>query len=457
MTLVSAFLSGPIYAQGAPKSLTIEQAVSASLQHSNGIEGALADWHSAQEKAAEARLQQLPSVKLSGSYMRLSKVPGSSIPLGPTTTLTLPASPENAFNFAVDLQYPIFAGFRLKEAVKLAELQSAGKKIGVQIVRQALRFEVRRAYWEAVRASAAVSTMKKNLDLVGVMRKEVEDEVTQGLATQSDLLQAEDRYNQAQLMLTDAISGRNKALLALSSFMGDDSVGALIAGGASAGFSLDAKPVYDLSTKASGVQFPKLEAPIDPQKLLSDALSNRPETQTATVGVESARHAKMMSQAGLFPTLALIGNYTYADPNQRIFPTVDGFKGTWNVGVALSFDVGKLPANVAGSTASADALKKAEAQAAQARESVVLDVRTTLLSYEQAKQDLGMTKGMVTQATESLRVTRQKYENGLAKHSDVLQAEVSLLRAQYGVINKEVDVRIAAADLARASALDLMQ
>ena len=442
---------------GASPSLTVSQAVKEALSHSSDVQSALAAWSSARDKALQAKLNMLPSVSLSGSYTRLSQLPSSdtnlSLPLGPGgSSVNIPITePQNAFTLGASLRYPIFTGFRLLEAAKIADLQSTGKKIAIQIVRNALTFEVERAYWEAVRASSNVKTMEKNLDLVRVLRGQVKDEVDQGLATQSDLLSAEERYSQAQIGVNDSVAARNQAFLVLASLLGQDKTGAELAASGGNGFLPSAPAAYTLATNASASSYPELSGKLDPSRLVSQALADRPEMQTATVGVETAKHAAKAALGSLSPTLSVIGDYTYANPNQRVlFPSSSQFTGTWDVGVAVNIDVGKLPSNVAGSSEAGKQLASAQAQAQGERTKIVLDVRRSILSFDMARQDLALTKSMVPQAEENLRVTQQKYDHGLAKRSDVLQSELALLRSQFAVTNREVGLQIAAADLARA-------
>jgi len=61
---------------------------------------------------------------------------------------------------------------------------------------------------------------------------------------------------------------------------------------------------------------------------------------------------------------------------------------------------------------------------------------------------------MVKQSEENLRVTQAKYDNGVAKRSELLQSQIALLRANFAVENKRIDIEIAQADLARAAALE---
>ena len=165
---------------------------------------------------------------------------------------------------------------------------------------------------------------------------------------------------------------------------------------------------------------------------------------------------RTQAQAGLYPTVTLMGNYTFADPNQRAAfqtdPTI--FTGTWALGLQLSYDLGGLAANLAECSAQAQALKKTQADAEKQRTTVILDVRTCIISLERARRDLTLTQGNVEQAKENLRVAQQRLAVGTANDLDVLTAQFNLLRANFAVTNREIDAQIASADMARAIALD---
>ena len=60
---------------------------------------------------------------------------------------------------------------------------------------------------------------------------------------------------------------------------------------------------------------------------------------------------------------------------------------------------------------------------------------------------------MVAQAEEGARVAEQKYEVGMARHSEVFQSQLALVRAHLAVKGKLIDVEIAQADLSRALGL----
>ncbi|MBN2351089.1 MAG: TolC family protein [Spirochaetales bacterium] len=448
-----------LYAQAPPTPITIEDAVKAALAADPAVESAQWDWLAASSKADAAWMRMFPSLTASAGYTRLSELDDAPTtitmtpPVGPPVTydISFPAGLPDVWTLSVNLQYPVFAGFRIREAANLASLTAQSKLITVEMVKRSLAFETRRAYWETMRASANAETLKKNLDLVIYNRKLVNDQAAVGAATQADVLAADMRVKQAEMDLAGSISMQKRVFLTLASLLGKDSSEINLGTDES-----DALEIISLATKAEGPVAFDPGMSLDEKKLIDAALSRRPETRMSSLGIRMAEHAAGLARAPLFPTLAITGNYTFADPNQRVFgqtdPTV--FTGTWSIGAALSFDIGGLPANINESVAADKAVAKARSDSLKAGKSVILDVQTCILNLNRARHDLDLVKGMVAQAAENARVTAQRRKAGTASNLEQLTAELALLRANFAVTNKDIDLRIAAADLARALATD---
>jgi outer membrane protein TolC len=460
---VLALAAGPgcfLWAQASP--LSVDDAVKLALEKDPSVQSASWDWLVASAKVDAAKWRQVPALSFSAGYQRLSDLPAMSldmddpfagvIPGAPAQiSFAFPASLDNVFTFALNMQYPVFAGFRIREAMALVKLQAQSKLIGIEIVKRSLMFEVRRAYWEAVRATYNRQTLQKNLELMKASSQLTAQQVAQGTATRADQLAADMRYNQADLDLGDAVSLQNRAFLVLSSLIGNASIPLALSPQ-----SPDAPPPFTLTTQPGDMVVPGVSQPLEETDLVARALAGRPESRVSSLSIQMAEHGITQAQAGLYPTVTLLGNYTLADPNQRVaFQTDPGvFTGTWALGLQLSYDIGGLPANLAECAAQAQALKKTQTDAEKQRNAVILDVRTCIISLERTRRDIALTRGAVDQAAENLRVAQQRLSAGTANDLDVLTAQFNLLKAGFAVTNREIDAQIAAADLARAVALD---
>jgi outer membrane protein TolC len=435
---------------------SVEDAVARSLAADPRAESARRDWLASAAKAEEARLRELPSVSLSAGYTRLSNVV-STIALGPTTMSI--DSLNNIFTLQANAQYPIFAGFRYAESARLAALQERGKEIAEEMTLRAIAFETERAYWEAERAVRNEAMLAENLELTRQNRAVTERQAAEGSALAADVLVAGMRCDQAEIDLGNATAAKERAFLNLMLLVGMDTK-------TSPRFALSSDPAvpsalarFDAVGPKDGntpkdADSPSSNGTLDADAFVAYALSARPETRASAVSVEASRAAKKVAEAPLYPTLAVSGNYTYADPNSRVYFQSDPWKftGTWSLGVALSWDVGGIPANLAERDAQREAVEKSVADGKRQEDLVELDVRNCLIAYDRTERDLALLTRMVEPAKENERVTAERVAAGSASEVDLLAAQVARLRSEYAVVNREIDGRIAEADLARACA-----
>ena len=358
----------------------------------------------------------------------------------------------------VSLQYPVFAGFRLQEASRIAELKSTSRAYAMEIVERALLFEVRRGYWEAVRSEAAADMQAKNLAVTEALRQDVREQLSQGLATQADLMNMDRHYEEAQLAASDAAGRRSRACLALATLLGQESVESSCFEQAIQDDGAGLPSPYRLASDPAGPTAAASLPAGDLGAMVAKALANRAETRISALSAQIAEHSVKAAQAGLYPTLSLVGDYTYSNPNSRIlvsaFGLSPGFYGTWEVGLQLSYDIGAVPAAVAQARAAEADVQKAKVEGSKQADAITLDVRASAISLQLARRDIETVRAMVRQADENLRVQQDKQRNGLARAVDVLGAQLALVQTRFAVTSREIDLQIAAADFARAAALD---
>ena len=85
---------------------------------------------------------------------------------------------------------------------------------------------------------------------------------------------------------------------------------------------------------------------------------------------------------------------------------------------------------------------------------VVLDVQTAISNLDQAKQTIDATTASVVQATEALRLARERLDAGAGTQLDVLNAQTQLLAAQTNVLQARYDYIAAMAQYDFALSLD---
>jgi outer membrane protein TolC len=157
-----------------------------------------------------------------------------------------------------------------------------------------------------------------------------------------------------------------------------------------------------------------------------------------------------LARSGLYPSLFVTGDYTLADPNQRVFPQSDQFVGTWSIGITASIDVGRYPQVLAQTEQARNKLSRAQLGSRQIADAVTADVIRAFVMLNEAVRRLASLQEETTQAEENDRVTQERYRQGVALSSDSLDAQTLLLRARFREDSALFDCQVARAALERA-------
>ncbi len=432
---VVVVLALPLAAVAQRRPLSLEEALAAGIERSPGLHASRLELEAASARSREIAAGRLPSVKLGGGYTRLSEVPDFQVtlPISPNPIVVSQSYFDN-FNLRLGIQQPLFTGFRLQAGEGSARLLEAAAGQDLEKSRAELAFAVKSAYWGLARAREFETVIDENVRQVGEHLKDVRAFFDQGLATRNDVLRTELELSNAEILKIDARNAAEIALTALASLIG------LPPGS-------DVDLTTTVESRASRLPPEAGEGGADP---IERALANRPEIKSAELRIKASQMGVKAARSGFFPQVYLSGNYYYLRPNPRILPSLDRFKGTWDLGVSVSFDVWnwgqtKLQA------------EQAEARLGQAREArkaledqAVLEVTQCRLSLARAGEKVRVAGQAVGQAEENLRVTKERFKQGVALSSDVLDAEMALLQAKLGRTQAEIDRVLAQARLEKA-------
>jgi outer membrane protein len=428
---VAVILILPLAARAQKRPLSLEEAIAAGLEASPGLHASRMKVESTAAKSREIEAGRLPSLKLGGGYTRLSEVPPFEV--------TLPISPNpivvsrnyfNNFSLRLGVQQPLFTGFRLQAGAESARLleKSAGQDLEKD--RAEFIFAVKNAYWGLSRAREFEKVIEENIRQVGEHLKDVRAFFDQGLLTKNEVLRAELELSNTEIMRIDARNAAEVALTSLDSLIG---------------VPLDTD--VDLTTSAES-QASRLPAGEDPS--IETALADRPELKSAEFRIRATELGLKAARAGLYPQVFLSGNYYYLRPNPRFMPALDKLKGTWDVGISVSFDIWNW-----GQTKSQT--DQAKAQLAQVRDArklledqAVLEITQCRLILARANEKTRVAGQAVGQAEENLRVTRERFKQGVALNTDVLDADVVLLQARMNRTQAAIDLVLAQARLEKA-------
>ncbi|NCS82388.1 MAG: TolC family protein [Ignavibacteria bacterium] len=425
ITAILFFFIAPQILSQQKLSITVDEAIQIGLKNSKSLHSSSMRVKASSARVNEISSSRLPSIRFTGVYTRLSKIDPFTIMM-PTGPFVLSPSILNNYQLKMSLAQPLFTGFRLKSSSEAAEYQLKASEVELTKDELETAFTVRNAYWSLFKAQE----MKKVVDeIVGQMKAHLKDAgnlLAQGMLTNNDVLKLQVQLSDVQLKQLEAQNGVQLAQVNLNNTLG-----------------------VQLITEVEVKSVPQYQAKTDEEltPMLNKAFEKRGELKAAGYRAKASESSVTMAKSRWYPEVSLYGNYYYNRPNQRVFPSTDVFKATWDAGIMVSMDIWNW-------LATSHQTDQAEAGLAQSldalgmlKDGITLEVTQNFLNYQQAKQKIIITKLSVEQAAENQRITSEKFKNGVALSSDLIDAEVALLSAKTNYTSALVDLELAKAKL----------
>jgi outer membrane protein TolC len=428
--------------------LTADRAVQIALQHSTLAVNAEADVIAARSVVQGSYSGILPRFSLdvsrsgsktegnTGTRLFGTVVTGSTTPNDVTSYST---TPQLSGTWSVLDLSALKGASAARKGVKAAELRRTS-------TRQDLAFSTRRQF------NLVVTTIKLAEVAVGALHLARDDErrvralYEVGSVSKSDVLRAQLRTAQGQLdSLTTRQAIINQRIL-LAELMG---VAELEMG------DLDTLLTAEIQT-------------FDEAALLQEAANARPDLKAAEIEWQSAKGSLRSAQFLRLPYIAVSGQAQYQPKSsfkQQVHGQIpDGAGGTlvdpvfngrsesdrvYGGQVSLNWDLFTGFATESRISAAKARVLRAEEARAALRRNLADEVHQALLAYNEAAERHQVAKSAIESATETVKLTQQKYNVGSATILDLIDAQVVLQRAQSEEVLALSGIRNAEAQIAR--------
>jgi outer membrane protein TolC len=434
--LISFFLTRPLFAQQTAQPVRLADCISQALGRNPALQISQAKVQSAEARSSEAKTSLLPQLKFTGRAAELSPIDPFGIKLGPPVNLSMilfPSITEN-YSMRLSLQQPLFTGFKLKKNLEMAELNATATREELTRDQQDLVLNVITAYWNFYRAIKVEEVFRQSLDQMSEHLKDARNLLQQGMATDADVMKVQVQLSDVKVKQLEARNAIRLTSMALNSLMRN---------------TLETEIIPSDTPAVSQSAFDALlheNLPI----LQTHAMEHRPELKSMQLRRDMNSAGVTAAEGGWYPQVFLAANYDYARPNQRIIPPKDQWNGTWDVGVTLQWNIWDWYATGHQTAQAEAALRQSEAGIVQLNDAVALDVAQQYFNAQTEKDKVEVAHEGMEQAQESNRMTSEKFKNGVASNTDMLDAETALLQAKLTHTQAVVEFTLAIARLKKA-------
>lgn len=181
--------------------------------------------------------------------------------------------------------------------------------------------------------------------------------------------------------------------------------------------------------------------------MINRAIDNRAEIKSINYRIKASESGVTLAQSNWYPQIFLFSNLYYSRPNLRIVPGQDKFNETWDAGLSLNWDVWNWFSTSYQTEQAEATLTQSQERLGILKDAVTLEVTQNYLSVNQNKMKIDISEIGVRQAEENMRITSERFKQGLVTSSDIIDAEVALLQAKTNYTNSLVDFELAKAKL----------
>lgn len=432
-TALLAVFAGPASGQAV---LTLEQAVQATLARNSTVLAGRAGVSAASARAPQARSLLLPRFEVSesaergnqpvfafGSLLAQRRFAQEDFAVG---RLNHPDAIGHHRTFA-GVEQTIFDGGAGRSSMTRAAEGTRVAQADLGLVERDLTLETIQAYASIGRATADLEAAAAAVEAATDDRRRAADRRDAGMATEADVLAGDVQIAAMREREIRARAARQVAIAELNALMG-------------APLDRDVEVVDILAPMPAAVAAAGASAQRE-ARAVSDGL----ELRRAVAAESMAQLQAATARSARLPRVVARGGYELAGPNlvERV--------SSWQVGGYLRWSLSSNGAESA-SLREAHALVEQAGHARQAVEQQVrLGVRRAAVDLESAIAREAVSRATVTQASESQRIVRDRYEAGLVTTTDLLRAAESVADARARSVAARFDVIVARAALERAS------
>ncbi len=388
------------------RALSVEEAVEEARAHSFPTRRA-----DAEQRAATARKRQslgvfLPRITASeqglattdpvnafGSKLRQERFTQQDLQLGALNT------PDRVDHFAtqIEVEQPLLNLDGLFERRAASDAARAAEQ-RAERAEAVVTFRVKKGYYGLLLAERRVAVIDSALATARATRAQTQALYEEGIVDQADRLAAEVRVSELESQRTEVRAERDNAADRLRMLLGIDR-------------PVKIQPTDSLRREPAALG----------DIALPSVNRNRSDMQALRARADAAREKKRSRWLAFIPTLNARGTTGWYDD------TPFGTAGqSWTVGASLTWSLFDGYQQIGAAQEAAASLQQAEIaleQQALENEVEIAAARRTLAS---ARERIEQARQAVEQAEESLRIRSDRHEAGLARTTDLLQAETTL-------------------------------
>lgn len=304
---------------------------------------------------------------------------------------------RGVYSAGVQVEQPIYMGGKVRAAHEMAKVGEDIARENIRLSRSDMLLETDQAYWQVVRIGEQVSAALKYREVVKELVKNLQDAQTVGMTTSNDVLKAQVRLNEADLMVQQAQNGYILAQMNLCRLIG-----------------LDLQTRLNLLDSLSETVNPLIWT-------LDSAVSQRADYQMLMRQVDLKERQVALDRADFLPQIGVTAGYGYGgglklngdDEASATFTAMAGVKIP-----VFHWGEGK---NKIRSARMEEEISRLNLE--KSSDLMELEIVSSRFSVRDAQTRVVMARNALAQASENLKTSTDQYQVGMEDLTSLLEAQ----------------------------------
>ena len=341
--------------------------------------------------------------------------------------IEITAGEDNNYLFGVTLSQPLFTGGKITSQYRIAKDLEAVADAKANLTRQEVIANTDLAYWRVISLKEKLELARSYKEVVEKHATDLQNAMEVGIATQNEMLMAEVKRKEAELNVLKAENGVKLAMMALNQILGLDLDTALVLTDSAA------EPVMPCEADSSGVS----------------GEIKRPELSMLAKNADISRTMEKVALSDFMPSLALELNAHLIDPNPYNNLETE-FGSDWQVGIVAGMELFHFGERVHRLRASKANTRSSEQELAEAKDLIMLDIRQARNNYSESQSEVTLSFAGLEQAKENLRVCQERFEEGMLRSSELMDAQTLWQKAYSDWIDAKANRNVQATEYLKA-------
>lgn len=321
---------------------------------------------------------------------------------------------ELKYGASVSLLQPLYTGGRLLESIRIAQSRRNVSAFQEECIRSGIYLQTDMLYWNTVARTEIVRISEEYRQSVAALVQTIRERVEAGLTAPQDLLMMEVKLNEAEYQLLQARKNCENSRMALNALIGVE--------------------------LRSQTEVEESVAAVSADALLTgaDGTAVRSEQKIALELIDIAKSEKRLTDSHYKPQFYIGMDGSYASPGYNFRKDMDPNYAVYAKMSVPLFEWGKRRNE---KRASAFKVEMAVDNLNQVTDDVKLEVETARNSLKQAMAQADLTGSSLEKARENEALALERYNEGKAAVTEVIDAQTYRQAAQLNHVQAKVSAQ----------------